>query len=75
MYVLNVHVIIIYSYYLLFIKYQLNSSTGIVNILNKEEATLQEVLSHLERTYCGPLSIELQHIMVSVWLCWSSILK
>jgi len=30
----------------------------------QEEASLTEILNHLEKAYCGQLSVEVQHIVV-----------
>ncbi|XP_071504973.1 2-oxoadipate dehydrogenase complex component E1-like [Diadema antillarum] len=38
--------------------------TGILNI-GKETATLQEILDHLEKTYCGTLAVEYSHLLTS----------
>ena len=37
---------------------------GLLNCNGLEEASLTEILPHLERAYCGQLSVEIQHIVV-----------
>lgn len=37
---------------------------GLLNCNGLEEAALTEILPHLERAYCGQLSVEIQHIVV-----------
>lgn len=38
--------------------------TGIVNI-GKETATLQEILAHLDKTYCGNMAVEFSYLMTN----------
>lgn len=37
--------------------------SGLLQCNGQEEATLTEILEHLEKVYCGQLSAEIQHIM------------
>ncbi|XP_073248521.1 2-oxoadipate dehydrogenase complex component E1-like [Porites lutea] len=37
--------------------------SGLLNCNGLEEASLTEILPHLERAYCGQLSVEIQHIV------------
>ena len=36
---------------------------GIVH-MNQEQASLTEIISHLEQAYCGPMSVEFCHLEV-----------
>ena len=42
----------------------LSTFTGLLQCNGQEEATLTEILKHLEKAYCGQLSAEIQHIVV-----------
>ena len=44
------------------------NTIGILTLPNKDEASVDEIVDHLESTYCGQLSVELCHIEVSAKL-------
>lgn len=39
-------------------------TVGLLQCNGQEEATLTEILKHLEKAYCGQLSAEIQRIVV-----------
>ena len=40
------------------------SFIGLLHCNGQEEASMKEILEHLENVYCGQLSVEVQHIVV-----------
>ena len=52
------------NYYVRINEAIISTYTGLLQCNGQEEATLTEILKHLEKAYCGQLSVEIQHIVV-----------
>ncbi|XP_041469251.1 probable 2-oxoglutarate dehydrogenase E1 component DHKTD1, mitochondrial [Lytechinus variegatus] len=50
---------------------ELYNLTGIVNI-GKKEGTIQEVIEHLQKAYCGSIAVEFAHLLTSEEREWFS---
>jgi len=48
-------------------------TNGLVYGLGKDEASLEEIIDYLERTYCGVIALEVSQVMVcgatNLWDC------